>query len=114
MPVVQVSVWGVTSDAGRAISLATVGEQYFLRELCILGRPDSGTTAAITAVLAARRNEVARWLAARPAREVTESEAAWLDAEWKGLWDDLRRVAPDDVWSRLAPARSVIHSEGSF
>ena len=105
---------GVTSDAGRAISLATVGEQYFLRELCILGRPDSGTTAAITAVLAARRNEVARWLAARHAREVTESEAAWLDAEWKGLWDDLRRVAPDDVWSRLAPARSVIHSEGSF
>ena len=89
------------ADAGRALSLATVGAPFFLAMVREVAHPDSGSLRRVAESLAAHAATVSAWAADRRGRVLDASDSAWLAREWAALWRELRSLAPSDAWSRL-------------
>ena len=77
-----------TLEADRAISLASLGAEFFLASAELLGEPlDSGPAAGWREALRRAEAEVAEWWRTRPGRPLTLAEVEWLGNLW-------RRFAP--------------------
>jgi len=96
---------GAGDDAARAVSLAGHGGSFFSRMLRNLSEPDSADTRAITEALAVRGRVVSEWLAGRGARPLDAAAGAWLESQWRQLWEDIQAGVSPQLWSRLQPAR---------
>jgi len=96
---------GAGAAAGKALSLASVGRPFFLKVLRDLCGADSASAALAAGVVAGRAGAIASWVRERGDRPLTPADGAWLEGQWAGLWEDLRRALPDATWAQLSPAR---------
>lgn len=82
-----------TPEADRAISLASLGADFFLASAELLAEPlDSGPAAGWREALRRAETEVAEWWRTRPGQPLTPAEVEWLG----------------DLWRRFAPAGTIV------
>jgi hypothetical protein len=98
----------VTSQAARGLSLGSRGVAYY-RELLHWGSPDgSPDRESIDRILGRLGAEVSAWIDGHRG-EVSQADAARLEAFWHTLWDDLARELSPETFARIRPLQGDVH-----
>lgn len=74
---------GATPEADRAISLASLGGEFFMGRARLFARQDSGPAAGWAAALRRAETEVVEWWHARSTGPLTPDQIEWLDDLWR-------------------------------
>lgn len=74
---------GATPEVDRAISLASLGGEFFMERAKLFADQGSGPAAGWTAALRRAETEVMEWWHARSTGPLTPDEIEWLDDLWR-------------------------------
>lgn len=99
-----------TRDAAQALSLLTVGTEYYERLFAAVAVPIDAERAVIAAALAVTRDRVSAWKAADAAQSVGTAEMAALEEVWRSLWQELEAGLAPHTFAKLSTWQGSSHA----